>query len=288
MSDLIESQIVNSSTLLLLANIPLAISVWLTQRTDARGPVGDGSSEEGPADAGQNPTDQPGIDNDRGAFRLIREHRYLILVAAITLVNAWVNTNGENLLFRVVQESLAQEVETAGVQNADQALLEVREKTTEFYGDFFFWVNLLALVLQALVASRLLAFGGFGAILLLLPSIALIGYTTMAFLPVLAVVRVMKIAENATDYSINNTASQVLWLPTTAEMKFKAKPAIATFCVRLGDGLAALTVLVGVQLLALSTRSFFLLNAGLVVAWLFVSFLLLAEHRRITGEQHAG
>ncbi len=72
----------------------------------------------------------------------------------------------------------------------------------------------------------------------------------MAMLPVLAVVRVMKIAENATNYSIDNTARQVLWLPTTTEMKYKAKPAIDSLFVRLGDGLAALTVLVGVQLFA--------------------------------------
>ncbi len=208
-------------------------------------------------------------------------------MAVITLLNAWVNTNGENLLFRVVQESLAEEVAQTGVTDPEEIIHEVREATTAFYGDFFFWVNVTALVLQSVVASRLLALGGFGAILLLLPGIALVGYTSMAFLPILGVVRVMKIAENATDYSINNTASQVLWLPTTAEMKFKAKPAISTFCVRLGDGLAALTVLVGVQFLELSTRSFFLLNAALVLVWLGVSVAVVGEHGRIV-ESGAG
>ena len=88
----------------------------------------------------------------------------------------------------------------------------------------------------------------------------------MAVVPILLVVRVMKTAENATAYSINNTARQVLWLPTTAEMKYKAKPAIETFFVRFGDGLAAATILVGVHLFALSTQSFFLVNVALVVA----------------------
>jgi len=73
-------------------------------------------------------------------------------------------------------------------------------------------------------------------------------------------------------------------------MKFKAKPAISTFCVRLGDGLAALTVLVGVQLLDMSTRSFFLLNAALVLVWLGVAAAVVGEHGRITetgAEEHA-
>ena len=91
----------------------------------------------------------------------------------------------------------------------------VRDWTTAFYGSFFFWVNVTALVLQALFASRLLRFGGFGLILLLLPVISLFTYAAMALFPVLLVVQVMKTAENATAYSINNTARQVFWLPTT-------------------------------------------------------------------------
>ncbi len=276
----VASDLVDSGTLLLLANLPLGLSIWLTRRADVRGPLGAGTPLE--ETSANRESEEPG-DPDRGAFALIRAHRYLILVAGVTLINAWVNTNGENLLFRVVQEALEVEVAATGVTDPDEVLYGVREGTTAFYGDFFFWVNVTALVLQSLVASRLLALGGFGAILLLLPSIALIGYTAMAFLPILGVVRVMKIAENATDYSINNTASQVLWLPTTAEMKFKAKPAISTFCVRLGDGLAALTVLVGVQLLDLSTRSFFLLNAALVLIWLGVAVAVVGEHGRIVG-----
>lgn len=280
----VYSDLLDSGTLLLLANIPLAASIWLTRRADVLGPMGDGDPAQAAADA-TDPSKEE--DPGSGAFALIWAHKYLVLVAGVTLLNAWVNTNGENLLFRVVQEALAVQVESTGVTDPDLVIHEVRELTTSFYGNFFFWVNVTALILQSLVASRLLAMGGFGAILLLLPSIALVGYTAMAFLPILGVVRVMKIAENATDYSINNTASQVLWLPTTAEMKFKAKPAISTFCVRLGDGLAALTVLVGVQLMDLSTRSFFLLNAALVLLWLGVAVAVVGEHGRI-AETGAG
>ena len=138
----------------------------------------------------------------------------------------------------------------------------------------------MALLLQAFVASRLLKYGGFAAILLILPVIALTSYTVMALLPVLAVVKVMKIAENATDYSLNNTSRHVLWLPTSSAMKFRGKPAIDTLYVRLGDGLAALTVLVGVQLLALSTTNFFIFNVFLVLCWLVVGVLLVKEHKR--------
>ena len=146
------------------------------------------------------------------------------------------------------------------------------------------WVNVVALILQAFVATRLLKYGGFGVILLTMPVVALVSYTAMAFVPVLAIVKAMKIAENSTDYSINNTARNVLWLPVSSEMKYKGKPTIDSLFVRLGDGIAALTVLVGVQFLALSTQSFFVLNVALVVIWIILAFLVIREHRRLSDQ----
>ncbi len=139
-----------------------------------------------------------------------------------------------------------------------------------------------ALVLQALVASRLLKYGGFGVILLMLPVISLLSYAVMALVPVLGVIKIMKIAENSTDYSINNTARNVLWLPTTSEMKFKCKPAIDTLFQRLGDALAAATVWFGTYVVVLSNQSFFIFNVLLVLVWFGSAILLIREHRRMT------
>jgi AAA family ATP:ADP antiporter len=140
----------------------------------------------------------------------------------------------------------------------------------------------MALILQAFVASRVLKYGGFSLILLTMPVVALVSYTAMAFVPILAIVKIMKIAENATDYSINNTARNVLWLPVPAEITYKGKPTIDSLFVRIGDGIAALTVLVGVQFLALSTQAFFILNVVLVVIWLAFAFVVIREHRLIS------
>ena len=103
----------------------------------------------------------------------------------------------------------------------------------------------------------------------------------MALIPVLAVVKIMKIAENSTDYSINNTARHVLWLPVSAAVTYKGKPAIDTFFVRMGDGVAALTVLVGVQWLALPTQYFFVLNIALSVVWIALAGIVIREYRHL-------
>ena len=285
-SALVASGVFDSGSLLLFANVPLGLSILLTRRADARGPLGHGAEDMPPArPVASASAPKPSTS---GALATVFGNRYLLGVAVVVMLANWVNTNGENLLFRVIQEELTQQALAEGITGAAETVAFLRSGTALFYGTFFFWVNLAALLTQSFLVSRLLRFGGFGATMLMLPTIALVSYTTMALLPMLAVVRVLKIAENATDYSINNTARQVLWLPTTSEQKFKAKPAIDSLFVRLGDGFAALTVLVGVHALDLSAQSFFMVNVALVVVWLGVSVGIVRAYSRMTAAQSAG
>ena len=272
--NLVESGLFTTEWLLLAAMIPLAVSIVISRIVDGR------MHEQ---TAGTKATPSPEIeDSGRNAISIVFTSRLLLATALITLLLSWVNTNGENLLFRVVQEFLKGQALKGGVSDTNALLVFTRDGTTAFYGNFYFWVNIVALLLQAFVASRLLKYGGFGVILLTMPVVALVSYTAMAFIPILAIVKAMKIAENSTDYSINNTARNVLWLPVSAELKYKGKPTIDSLFVRVGDGIAALTVLVGVQLLALSTQSFFVLNVVLVFIWIVVAFVVIREHRRLS------
>ena len=274
---LVQTGIVPAKHLLLAATVPLGLSIFLTRIVDAREGRGGGL----PAAA---PREQDGV-LDRSALSLVMRNHFLLAVAGITLLLNWVNTNGENLLFKVVQESLARDASRLGLEAASREALEyTRNGTTLFYGDFFFWVNLCALGLQAFAASRLLKYGGVGLILLLLPVISLVSYTTMWVVPVLAVVKMMKIAENATDYSINNTARHVLWLPVPPAMTYQGKPTIDTLVTRVGDGLAAVTTMVGVQVLGWATDSYFIFNAALVLVWLALTLNVIRRHRQLSEE----
>jgi AAA family ATP:ADP antiporter len=138
------------------------------------------------------------------------------------------------------------------------------------------------------VVSRILKYLGVRVALFVLPLIALGGYAIAALFPVLAMIRTVKIAENATDYSLQNTVRQILFLPTTREEKYKAKQAIDTFFQRGGDVMSALTVFIGSTLLALSTQQFALINIVLVLAWLFVALLIAREHRKLVPDEEAG
>jgi AAA family ATP:ADP antiporter len=259
-----------TEALLVLALIPLAISMWITHWVDRH-------PDHAP------PASSASRDR-RGGLELVLQSRFLFAVAVVTVLLNWVNTNGENLLFRVVQETLSEQAVRAGVTGEEALIGFTKDGTTAFYGNFYTWVNVTALLLQAVVASRLLKYGGFGVILLMLPVVALTSYATMALVPVLAVVKMMKVAENATDYSINNTARHVLWLPVPSEVKFKGKPTIDSLFARVGDGFAALTILLGVQWLALQTQVFFVINVALVLVWLVLAVGVSRGHKRLAEE----
>jgi ATP:ADP antiporter, AAA family len=261
--------------LLLVAAAVLALSLIAIRMADSLGAEGPrpGQREAAPA--------QP--RDPSGGLGLVFRHKYLIATAFLVLVLNWVNTNGENFLFGAAEKHIHAEAVARGIPQGEPTETFIRDQTTRFYGDLFFWVNVTALFLQTLVASRLLRYGGFGAILLALPAISLTAYVVMALHPTLGAIRRMKIAENVTDYSINNTAKQVLWLPTTLDMKYRAKATIDTLFVRAGDALAAVTAFVGVKLLEAPLRALFGFNAVLVLAWLALAAVIVAEHERLSS-----
>jgi AAA family ATP:ADP antiporter len=273
---MIERAKFGADVLLLAALAPLAVSIVLTRIVDAR--------EQTPKQVarGGEAAPPPVKPKSRGGLAMIATNRFLIAAAAITLLLNWVNTNGENLLYSIVVKLLQSEVANRGLSDPGAIESFTKNGVTAFYSNFYAWVNGVALVLQAFVASRLLKYGGFGGILLMLPVVALLSYAAMALVPVLFVIKIGKFAENSTEYSISNTARDVLWLPTTTEMKFKFKPAIDTIFMRLGDGLAAATVWCGSSVLFLSNQAYFTFNVVLVLIWLGAAIVLVREHRKLT------
>lgn len=212
----------------------------------------------------------------RNGFALVFGDRYLLLIAALMVVLNIVNTSGEFLLSKLVVGEALQQF------GSDAQLDERQRFIGGFYGTTFFGrVNLLGLLLQLFVTSRLMRFMGVRGLLFILPVVALVNYSVIAVAPVLAVVMVLKVLENSTDYSIQNTVRQALFLPTSREAKYKAKAAIDTFFMRLGDVTQAGIVRVGTQMGA-GVAAFAWLNVAMTVGWLVLAGQIAREHRRRT------
>jgi AAA family ATP:ADP antiporter len=231
-----------------------------------------GPSREGPGA-------QP-VGGRKSGFALTLQSPYLRLLALLLILLNIVNTTGEFILSGLVTGQ-------ADALAATQQGFDRGAFIGSFYGNYFFWVNIASVTIQAFLVSRIVRFFGMAGALFALPVVALGVYGLALTGAGLAFLRWVKTAENATDYSVMNTARQMLWLPTTREEKYKAKQAIDTFFVRTGDLLSAGVVYVGTHLLALTTTGFAAANLGFVGLALAVSVMLLREYRRVTADMAA-
>jgi len=252
---------------------PLAVALALAAWSDRRGTYGH------PSRWTTSRWQEPAAPSNRGAYQLIMQYRYLGGTALMVMVFNWIVASGDNILYGLVQQGVRAELGGAVGSPEDYARM-LNAATTAFYSDLYFWVNLSGLLIQAFVVSRILRYGGFMALMLATPLISLAAYVSMAVAPVLGLIKTMKILENSSSYSINNTARHMLWLPTTKEMLYQAKTAIDTLFYRLGDGLAALTVLIGTRVVHLDIKGFLVINIALVVIWIALSVYLARENRR--------
>lgn len=219
-------------------------------------------------------------ESRRGAFELVVKHRYLLLIALFPLVFTFVNSNGEYMLGKLFREAALAAV-AAGEIGKDAT----KEYIAAGFNQFYFFVNLAGVVLQTFLVSRIVRYGGMRIAFFVLPLIALADATAAALLPALFVVRIGKTAENATDYSLNNTLRNMLWLPTTREMKYKAKQAVDTFFVRMGDVSSGVLVFIAADRLGAGVRAFALTNIVLCGLWLALAVPIVREFQRLSAER---
>jgi len=215
----------------------------------------------------------------KSGFALVFQDRYLLLIALMMLLLNLVNTTGEYILGETLTN-----IGKGLVAQGKMADADIGKWIGAFYGGYFTWVNIVSALLQAFVVSRVIKWLGVAGALLIMPFVSLGAYATLAFLPLLPIIRAAKIAENSLDYSLNNTARQTLFLPTSREAKYKAKQAVDTFFVRFGDVASAGLVFAGTTWLAFKPRQFAMVNAGLVLIWLGIAIALGRAFKARSGE----
>jgi len=254
-------------TLMLIGACVLVVALGFTLAVSRRG--------TGPAGVHAHDAAREPLGRD-GGFELIFRDRYLFWIAVLIVLLNVVNTTGQYILNRlIVTEAVAR------FGHDPAAVVPTRQFVTAFSGSITASVNLLGLLLQLFATSRVIRWIGIRGALFVLPVIALVNYSIIAVAPLLAVVRVGKILENSTDYSVQNTVRQALFLPTSREAKYKAKAAIDTFFTRAGDVVSAGFVACG-QLVGMTISAFAGVNVLLAVVWLAVARAIAGADRQRT------
>jgi AAA family ATP:ADP antiporter len=223
---------------------------------------------------------KPAKVSGTNGFRMVFQTKYLLLMALMLMLLNWVNTTGEYILGSIVKEQALKMIADGRAGGLSEGQL-----IGDFYSKYFTAVNVLGLLLQLFVVSRIVKHFGIPWAVMILPMLSFTAYGIIALYPALMAVLAAKVAENSTDYSLNNTVRNMLFLPCTYEQKFSAKQAIDSFFVRMGDVLSAVLVFVGTSILSLHPRGFAAINATIVAIWLFLAWRVGRQYARLTAEQ---
>jgi ATP:ADP antiporter, AAA family len=215
-----------------------------------------------------------------GGFRLIFKSKYLLYIALLIILLNFVNTSGEYILGKIVITRAAE-----AVANGSAGGLDVGQYIGKFYANYFFYVNLFAMIIQLFFVSRIFNWVGVRGALLFLPLIVLGAYSFVAMGASLILVRWTKVLENSTDYSLMNTTRHSLFLITTREEKYKAKATIDTFFVRTGDVLSASIVLLGTTYFNFSIEKFAKSNVIVAIIWIILCLFIIQEHKKISAKR---
>lgn len=215
-----------------------------------------------------------------GLVRVL-ESPYLRLIGLLLMLLNLVNSTGEYILDNYII-SHAADVASSQFEIGTDAWRDLNGQTIgRAFNTFYLAVNLLTLGLQMFVASRIIRRAGMVGALLILPVVALGAYGLALLGGGYLAFRVLKIIENAADYSINNTVQQLLWAPTSREEKYQAKQAADTIFYRMGDLLHSALIWVGTGVFALVPRDFAMINVLLCVVWVGLVFALGKEYRKV-------
>ncbi|MEO7113061.1 MAG: Npt1/Npt2 family nucleotide transporter, partial [Polyangiaceae bacterium] len=266
--------ILGTGNMMLVSAGLLFCAALVTQVVDRRETKKNSQTEE---KAEEKKAEEP--KSSKGAYTLVFKHKYLILIAAFTVLFSVANTSGEFMLSQLAKNASKLHATTQEGQKLWIA---------GYFGSYFLWVNIAGLVIQTFLVSRIIKYFGFGVAFFVFPVVALMSTSAIIAVPILLTVRIGKTGENSIDYSLNNTVRNMLWLPTTRRMKYLAKQATDSFFARMGDVGSALGVFILFRKLALGVRGVAIMNAVLIVVWLYVAYLIVREHRAMVEKQAKG
>jgi len=220
-----------------------------------------------------------------GGIGLVLRDNYLRMIALLVVLLNWINTTGEFILADFVQRDAARQAVASG------GALDPGTIIAAFYGNFQFWVTLAGLSIQLFLVARIYRVFGVRGALLIHPAVVAIGYGLLAlspllggFVPIFTLLRLVKIAENATDYSLMNTTRHALFLPVDRDAKYEGKTAIDTFFWRFGDLVQAGVVFAGINWFGWAPHTFAGLNLLLALVWVGLAAMIGREFGRKARE----
>ncbi|NOZ03157.1 MAG: hypothetical protein GXO92_00915, partial [FCB group bacterium] len=141
-----------------------------------------------------------------------------------------------------------------------------------FFGIYYAVAGAASLIIQLFITARLLSRYGILVGLLVLPCTLLFGFSAFFISPLLINAFISKFSDQTFKFTINNTATQLLWLPVAPDKKRRVKPIIDGTIKTGAEGLAGLFTFFAVKYIAIQYLSLFAVAA--LVIWIFSTIRL--------------
>jgi AAA family ATP:ADP antiporter len=234
-----------TESLLLAVTALVFVCTWLVIAVWQRGQVDDGTQETGGGSGKTAPR------NILDSMRLLFGSAYLRAIAAVICLSSLITTLTKWQFLAISQHFLVK-----------------KDVMAIFFGDFTFYVGILGLLFQLVLTARFLRRFHLGTALFVLPFTVLLGSVGLLALGTLGAAVALMGSDQILRYSLDKSATELLYLPITTRVKLQVKGFIDTVIWRLGDGLSGLTVLIFATWLHVPARQMSWVVLALVSGWL--------------------
>ncbi len=200
----------------------------------------------------------------KDSFDTVRKNAYLKLLAAVVTVTFVVSA------FIDYQSKTVIEYE-----------IERIDKMTRFFGYFHAALLIFPFFLQLLMTSNLIRRLGIRVTLMIYPFLLFLGTLLVGFHPVLFSAVIIKASDKSLSFSLNQSVRELLYIPISPEIKYKAKLFIDMFLTRFAKGIGALVLMVFIFMPRESQERVMIVSFITIVfilAWIFLNWKVSQEY----------
>lgn len=198
------------------------------------------------------------------SFRIIRKSRYLQILSAIMTTSIIITTMVDFQFNSVIEMAIA-----------DQ------DARTAFLGTFFTGLLVFSYFFHIFLTNRILKNFGMRTALLISPFFILALSIAIIFFPpglLLYWAIAIKGGDKSLAHSLNQSVRELLYIPLSPELKYKAKVFIDMFVNKFAKGIAALILLAALFLFHFTVFQITLVVIGFVLLWIFLNRWITREY----------
>ncbi|MDT8392913.1 MAG: Npt1/Npt2 family nucleotide transporter [Bacteroidales bacterium] len=212
-------QNVGRSTLLISSVIPMLLIIGISIYVNRR---------ERSIRETQSPDKQDQSNSVWEGARLVFRSKYLLSIAAIIAI------------YELVSNIVDFQLSAAIAMSVNSGL-----ETDAYFGMVGMVTNISSIIVQMFITVTVMKRFGVGIALLFLPLAILVGSLGFLIIPGLLFATIMSASDNSLNYSIQQSAKEALYTPTSRDVKYKAKAFIDMFVQR---GAKAVSVFLNIGL----------------------------------------